>query len=217
MPVVEGTRLPVLMVGIGAQFPTMDVDEADLPPEMVRLTKIISERTVSTGVRGQFTADVLAKHGIRNTRVTGCPSLFRLGKAMRKIRKPDPRALLPVFNGSSNVLSQAYSSRDARVAELKLAMAFDAPYIFQNVLPEMLWQAGQSGEEAKRGCASTLRRLDADLALDDDLGYVRKRGATFFSVDQWAKAMAKQCRRGDPLPRKHHRHQPGHCRGIRGA
>jgi hypothetical protein len=194
MPVVEGTTPPVLMVGVGAQFPTMDVGEADLPPETVRLMKMISERTVSIGVRGQFTADVLARHGIRNTRVTGCPSLFRLGKAMLKIRKPDPRALVPVFNGSSNVLRHAYSTQDARVAELKLlklAMAFDAPYIFQNELPEMLWQAGQSGEESKRGCASTLRRLDADLALDDYLGYIRKRGATFFSVDEWAEAMAK--------------------------
>lgn len=194
MPVVEGTTLPVLMVGVGAQFPTMDVGEAHLPPATVRLMKMISERTVSIGVRGQFTADVLARHGIRNTRVIGCPSLFRLGKAMLEIRKPDPRALVPVFNGSSNVIRHAYSMQDARVAELKLlklAMAFDAPYIFQNELPEMLWQAGQSVEESKRDCQSTLRALDADLALHDYLRYIRRRGVTFFNVDEWAEAMAK--------------------------
>lgn len=72
---LEALRLPVLCLGVGAQ--AAEMRRIDLPPTGKRVWDIISERSPSIGVRGEFTADVLASNGIKNVDVVGCPSLFR--------------------------------------------------------------------------------------------------------------------------------------------
>lgn len=75
LPWLEQLQLPVICCGVGAQAATRQ--KMDLGPEQVRLWKLISERTHSIGVRGSFTAELLADHGIHNVEVVGCPTLFR--------------------------------------------------------------------------------------------------------------------------------------------
>ncbi len=192
LPVVEGTNHRILMVGVGAQFPTTRIADAQLPETALRLMHAISDRSQSISVRGQFTADVLAKFGIKNTRVTGCPSLFRLGKEKLLIRTPSPDSFKPVFNGSSNVLKHASSADEARKTELKLlrlAMELEAPYILQNELPEMQIAAGD--KEGAEGCKATLHNLGADIKLDHYLKYIMEHAKTFFRADGWAEFIAR--------------------------
>lgn len=75
LPWLEELQLPVICCGIGAQAATRQ--KMELGAEQVRLWKMIAERTHSIGVRGAFTAELLADHGIRNVEVVGCPTLFR--------------------------------------------------------------------------------------------------------------------------------------------
>lgn len=70
----------VTLVGLGAQSSA----ECSTPRELVKALsktnihffKTVSERAVSIGVRGEFTACCLEELGIYNVRIIGCPSMY---------------------------------------------------------------------------------------------------------------------------------------------
>jgi hypothetical protein len=72
---LEAVDLPCLAVGLGAQAPDLAADVA-LPGGTLRYLRILSQRSRQIGVRGDYTAAVLARVGVRNTVVIGCPSHF---------------------------------------------------------------------------------------------------------------------------------------------
>jgi Polysaccharide pyruvyl transferase len=72
---LEAVDLPCLPLGLGAQAPDLGAEVA-FPPGTHRYLRSLSERSRQIGVRGDYTADVLAKAGVRNTVVIGCPSNF---------------------------------------------------------------------------------------------------------------------------------------------
>ena len=73
--VLSKLRLPIIAFGIGAQAPSKG--PLVLNEGTRRVLAIIAERSVSLGVRGAYTADVLWSQGIRNARIIGCPTVFR--------------------------------------------------------------------------------------------------------------------------------------------
>ncbi len=72
---------PVVIAGLGANsFNGFDPKfYKQLNPDLVRFLKFLSDHCVNMGVRGEFTADVLSKLGIKNVTVVGCPSFFETG------------------------------------------------------------------------------------------------------------------------------------------
>lgn len=84
--IIEQLRIPVIAFGIGAQAPCQGTLE--LSPETIRVMRAMADHCTSIGVRGAYTAQVLADIGIRNTRIIGCPTLFRCNN-------PDLRVELP--------------------------------------------------------------------------------------------------------------------------
>lgn len=72
---LERLKIPVYAIGVGAQAETRR--KIELPAECRRVWSMIAERSVAIGVRGTFSAEVLADNGIKNVEVVGCPSLFR--------------------------------------------------------------------------------------------------------------------------------------------
>ncbi|MBX9635421.1 MAG: polysaccharide pyruvyl transferase family protein [Magnetospirillum sp.] len=73
--VLEQLKIPVLAFGIGAQAPS--TGKLQLSDTTKRVLRLIADRSVSLGVRGEFTAEVLWDLGIKNARVVGCPTLYR--------------------------------------------------------------------------------------------------------------------------------------------
>lgn len=67
---------PVVPISVGLQAASYRPDFT-LNPNMVWLLKDISSRCV-IGVRGEYTAEVLHRHGIDNLEVVGCPSLYQI-------------------------------------------------------------------------------------------------------------------------------------------
>lgn len=65
--------LPCIVLGLGAQAPAIG-DRITLQPGTNEYLHELSTRSVTLGVRGEYTVDVLAGMGITNTVVTGCPS-----------------------------------------------------------------------------------------------------------------------------------------------
>ncbi len=77
-----------------------------LHKNVLRILKNISQRCVSMGVRGEYTAEILAKHGIKNTRVIGCPSLyypFLTRGSMDIARSEEPLRVVANASGGSDV------------------------------------------------------------------------------------------------------------------
>lgn len=72
---------PITFCGLGAQstkdlnIPQKLVDS--LIPIQIKFFKTLSERAISLGVRGEFTADCLNLMGIKNVRIIGCPSFYK--------------------------------------------------------------------------------------------------------------------------------------------
>ena len=69
------TRLPITMVGVGAQASSR-LTTCPVHPNTLKLMRLVSERSAQIGARGFYTAEVLAGYGIHNVRVIGCPSLY---------------------------------------------------------------------------------------------------------------------------------------------
>jgi hypothetical protein len=86
---VEKIDVPLVVFSLGANsFTGWDAElHSKLNPGLVRFLHLLADRTVSLGIRGAFTAEVLTKLGIRNFQITGCPSYFECGRG-RRVFKP---------------------------------------------------------------------------------------------------------------------------------
>lgn len=92
--VLSRLRIPIIAFGIGAQSPVHG--PLQLSDAARRVVALIAERSVSMGVRGAYTADVLWSLGVRNIRIVGCPTAFRA-------RDPELRIDLPPLDAVREV------------------------------------------------------------------------------------------------------------------
>lgn len=67
---------PLVPISIGLQSHVAKSD-FQIHPKMIDYMSALQER-VTLAVRGSYTADILGKHGIVNTEVMGCPSIYQL-------------------------------------------------------------------------------------------------------------------------------------------
>ncbi|CAH1651280.1 Polysaccharide pyruvyl transferase [Chelatococcus asaccharovorans] len=80
-------KIPVYAIGVGAQAESNR--RIDLPPEALRVWSGIADHCAQIGVRGAFSAQVLAENGIKNVEVVGCPSMFRARNEKLKLNVKD--------------------------------------------------------------------------------------------------------------------------------
>lgn len=188
---IEKTSLPCLMVGLGAQAPTTADAALEIPAGTRRFLEIVAERTHSIGVRGEFTAEVLARLQIDNVTVTGCPSLYwTLEPELRIAERPYRPDLAISINGSRNVTAHASSPADAAALErrlIELAVAGGYDYVLQNELPELLIAFDEGSEEAMRQLEAVIRTLGLSLTADAFAAFLSQRGRAFFSVERWSE------------------------------
>lgn len=127
--VLDRLKIPVYAIGVGAQAETRR--RIELSPESRRVWSLIAERSRAIGVRGAFSAEVLADNGIGNAEVIGCPSLFRARDRGLQIRlKPAPEIKRVAFSLRRET-SQYYAvdtkafAAQQRELLLRVADAFD--------------------------------------------------------------------------------------------
>ena len=184
---LEKIKLPVFMVGLGAQLPSSEAELQNIPEGTWRLVHLVSERSASIGVRGYFTAEQLHKHGIRNVRPMGCPSLYtRPESSIRLRRVADTARLRAVVNGSRNVVGHSSDKVSATRVEKQLfqvALAGGLPYVLQNEQPEMYIAKGADTAEHVPAVASIAKFFETDP--DTLVAYYRRHGKMFFSIQEW--------------------------------
>lgn len=76
--VIDRLDLPVVAFGIGAQAPRYGAIQVS--ERTRRFMQVVADRSETIGVRGHFTAQILADIGIKNVEPIGCPSLMRHNK-----------------------------------------------------------------------------------------------------------------------------------------
>ncbi len=152
--VLARLKIPVIAFGIGAQAPKKG--RLELSEATKRVLAAIADRSVSIGVRGAYTADVLWSLGIRNTRIIGCPTVFRHNDPGLRIDLPPlDRVRSAVFTLRREVGGD-YAQDTTRYLELMrdsilaLASRFDLSVMAQGEVEEkkILW-----GTEAQRAAA----------------------------------------------------------------
>lgn len=152
LEVIEGLRIPVLAFGIGAQAPSEG--PLVLSEETRRVLHAISERCVTLGVRGSYTAQVLWDIGIKNVRVIGCPTLFRRRDPNMRIDLPPLESVRHVGYTLRREVSRQYSPDIERYLAfqrqsiLDMAARFDVTVMAQGELEEKKVVLGTAAQRA---------------------------------------------------------------------
>lgn len=144
---IEPLQLPVTIMGLGAQTSGMAEDKS-IHPGTMRLISIVAERSKTIGVRGAYTADVLAHNGIHNVEIVGCPSLFSNRAPSISIDRAKLESLEGlVVNFSRRVVSHSFDKALMQKLEnqlLKFALLHKSTFIAQDELAELLAGAGNA-------------------------------------------------------------------------
>lgn len=194
--VLAKLRIPVIAFGIGAQAPSkgpLVLNEATR-----RVLSLIADRSVSLGVRGAYTADVLWSLGIRNARIIGCPTVFRRNDPHLRIDLPPLDAVRDVAYTLRREVDAAYAKDVAHYLDLQrntvldLAQRFNLDVLAQGEVEEknILW-----GNDAQREAALAKLRHEGWLRGDGDPMEALYRTNLFYadSVAEFeAKVSAKQ-------------------------
>lgn len=183
---IEATNLPVTILGLGAQ--TNDRSRvSEIHPNTLRLVKIISERSPSLGVRGYYTAEVLAAHGILNVEVLGCPSLYTNLKPPTEIKTltVDDLGNLAV-NFSRRVSSHSFSPPALRAIEnalLKIAIRFNLDFVAQDELEELALAFDEFDKYPIEGVSNYFSNNNKE----ETLRYFSDNGNYFCNYADWAR------------------------------
>lgn len=143
--VLSKLRLPIIAFGIGAQAPSKG--PLVLSEGTRRVLAIIAERSVSLGVRGAYTADVLWSQGIRNARIIGCPTVFRNNDPSLRIDLPPLESVREVAYTLRREVDPTYAKDLPRYLDLQrdtildLSRRFNLDILAQGEVEEknILW------------------------------------------------------------------------------
>jgi len=136
---VERLRIPVVVLGVGAQA-TVGYDAsrlAGMEPSVRQFVRAVLDRGPSIGVRGAFTAEYLERLGFRDVEVIGCPSLFLYGDRLRVTKRaPDLSAAAPIAINVS-----PYVAAMGAVVRHHVARYPELTYVAQDLatLERLLW------------------------------------------------------------------------------
>ena len=193
---IEQADVPCVIVGLGAQSDRLE-NVPSLSPGTQRFLKVLSERSASLSVRGAFTAEVLSRYGVKNARVTGCPSLLWNGTDFRPVVKSaDDVRTICVHTNRSHYLKRVFVSKnpvDILSRDFsRQAFRENWSYIAQSELPDMYFALGRSNEEDK--FEENIGYLESVFDCNDRkvlIRYLSDRLKVFFKVEQWISFLAQ--------------------------
>lgn len=183
---IEATNLPVTIIGLGAQ--TNDRSTiCEIHPNTLRLIRLISEKSKSLGVRGFYTAEVLAANGILNTEVIGCPSLY--------LSLEPPETIIPLtasdlkhiaVNFSRRVSDHSFSKYNLCAVEnalLNIATEYNLPFIAQDELEEVALASNEVSDYQLKSLTNYFHAIDKDKLIN----YFAANTNYFNEVDSWSR------------------------------
>jgi polysaccharide pyruvyl transferase WcaK-like protein len=171
IPVLKRLGLPVVAFGIGAQAPVQG--QLQLSEQTKTVLKIIADSTVSIGVRGAYSAEVMNDIGIRNVRIIGCPTAFRCNEPEMKITLPPLEDVRTVGITIRREVSPTYARDIERYLTFhrdlvkEMAGRFDATLMAQGEVEEKKLVFGTMEQKEEAIAALKANRWAGDWYLDD--------------------------------------------------
>lgn len=187
---LEGTRLPIVMAGLGAQAADASGGMVEIPSGTRRMLSVVSERTKSIGVRGHFTAEVMSNLGFKNVQPIGCPSLYRARRRDLGLKRPSTCSELRVtLNGSRNVTEHSHSPEAAiqlEAAIIRLCVEQRYNYVLQNEMPEIFIAEGNSLPVGYENHLSTIvSKFNIPMHEREYIDFIKSNFKIFFDLESW--------------------------------
>ena len=171
------TKGLVTVAGLGAQSNSKDDTPkklvSELKPYKIKFFKELSERAVSLGIRGDFTAACLEEMGIYNYRIIGCPSAYRYFDGKYRVKQPSTERC--VFNVTT------MNPMESKI--VRLGIQEKAPWIMQ-MMTELPTTALEGKEMSEREFHNSFPELG--ISKEELTDYMRKYGHMFFSYQEWS-------------------------------
>lgn len=173
--ILEKSKLPVCCVGLGAQI---DADElGNLTAGTLRFLHVLSDQSVSIGVRGTHTANLLERLGIKNVEVLGCPSLFQAFE-VPVVRLPE-KSTQWTIGGSFTRFSLSPGRENISQRQLaKFLFQFADRIYFQSEIEEIQFLAQES--EVSRGLADFYSQPKKSV-----VSTLKQKGKCFNNLGSW--------------------------------
>lgn len=174
---MERTDCPITLAGLGAQNTPL----LNTPGKLVRhlsetkkrCFKMLAERAVTLGIRGEFTAECLDLLGIHNYRIIGCPSLYKyMNGSFPRLPPPSLKnvqiTVTPASPSETKILEMGYSLN----AEWLMQMSTDLIQCTENAyVPD------------KAAIYNSFPEIS--LSLHDLSSYITTKGKAFWTIDDW--------------------------------
>ncbi|QIO98806.1 polysaccharide pyruvyl transferase family protein [Bradyrhizobium symbiodeficiens] len=184
---IEQANLPVTIVGLGAQSNNYN-PQIDLMPGTERFVRVIAERATSIGVRGPYTQEVLAKRGVHNVTVTGCPSYYMGGSDGMNLRQLSFDEVKRIsINASRDVIGHSFDKQKMKRLVLDIyqtGITHGADFVAQSEHAEirLAEQHPSSTDDEMKEIGSFLSDVVPHEAVRE---WVKKHLKVFFDVPQW--------------------------------
>lgn len=184
---LDKLKLPVIVLGIGAQAANDTVKKIKLTKGTEKFLHKISEYSVSIGVRGDYTAELMNNLGIKNITIIGCPTYY-INEDINFRVVTDGNipsgGLVPALN---------YTDISQKCDEKILKLAFNNNFrvIGQTEYLEEYWKWNldyrEIGEDIKRkgDMKEKLYRKILKQDISEIKEFMRSYFYQFYDIDQW--------------------------------
>lgn len=184
------TRVPIIVVGLGSQL-GFNHNHLKITTGTRKFLDIISERSKLISVRGETTALLLERLGVKNVCVTGCPSL--LGKHFNFECMPNnltvDKISKIVLQGSRHGISNNDFEDVFNLSIYQYAIDNDLHLLLQSERPDMYYAMNRLNNDKLNGI--NMMYL-ARIYLHDKekiSSFLRNRGLVYWNVDDWIDGM----------------------------
>ena len=154
---------------------------SELSSDIVRLFSKIAERN-EVGVRNEVDAEILGKHGVKNVRVIGCPSLFYHMSRDFTVKENCERVQSTNFNFSTDFANLNISQKYFLHTHMKLFWYMLNVYRKHEIDVDFTMQKALTWE------VSDMSRV---INYDEARDFFEGKGRFFFSVKDWTEALKK--------------------------
>lgn len=118
---VEKLKIPFIPIGLGVQSPAYE--NITLSEGTKRFIKVLASSCERVGVRGNFSAEIIASYGIDNINVIGCPTLYRtLSPTIEINKKADFDESYSVGLTTNRYLTGAYAANSAMTISVQTSL-----------------------------------------------------------------------------------------------
>jgi hypothetical protein len=189
---VEAVDLPCVVIGLGAQAPIDANPILELQSGTLRYVRALAERSSVLGVRGRFTAEVLASLGITNVAVVGCPSQIinsrikgaAISEKIAKLTKHDNPYIGYVFGTMEPCARETEATLSKLIDNYEHKIVFQTGRKFLHYLFD-----GTIEDDARNFFEWIINALGKHLTVDQYIQYLRNYGCFFSDARTWVDSM----------------------------